>query len=85
MMLRDRLLTMIALARQGNSLEELNDMQLEVDDILRDTLNCYEDGAIEEGDLSAFGLAFEHFHHAVADRRTVLAGSMPDQSRLRAL
>jgi ABC-type nitrate/sulfonate/bicarbonate transport system substrate-binding protein len=75
MMLRERLLAMIAQAREGNSLEELKDMQLEVDDILRDTLNCYDDGAIDEGDLSAFGLAFEQFHHAVADRRAMLGSS----------
>ncbi len=75
LMLRERLLTMIAQAREGNSLDELKNMQLEVDDILRDTLNCYDDGAIEEGDLSAFGLAFEQFHHAVADRRAMLGSS----------
>ena len=85
MMLRERVLTMIAQAREGNSLEELKDMQLEVDDILRDTLNCYEDGAIDEGDLSAFGLAFEQFHHAVADRRAMLADQASDGSRLRAI
>jgi TRAP transporter TAXI family solute receptor len=85
MMLRERVLTMIAQARDGNSLEELKDMQVEVDDILRDTLNCYEDGAIDEGDLSAFGLAFEQFHHAVADRRAMLSDSALDDPRLRAI
>lgn len=85
MMLRDRVLTMIAQAREGNSLEELKEMQVEVDDILRDTLNCYEDGAIEEGDLAAFGLAFEQFHHAIAERRAAIADPAFDQSRLRAI
>ena len=37
--------------------------------MLRETLECYEDGAIEEGDLAAIGLALEQFHNAVADRR----------------
>jgi hypothetical protein len=32
-------------------------------------LNSYDDGAIEEGDLSAFSLALEQFHHAVADKK----------------
>ena len=47
-------------------------MQHEVDGILREILHSYDDGAIEEGDLSAFSLVFEQFHHAVADRHVVL-------------
>ena len=48
-------------------------MQGEADGVLREALDCYDDGAIEEGDLSVIGLALEQFHHAVADRRVVLA------------
>jgi TRAP transporter TAXI family solute receptor len=81
--LRDRVLALIALARHGNSADELHDMQREVDNILRETLNSYDDGAIEEGDLSAFGLAFEQFHHAVVDRRAVLDNMTSDLMRLR--
>jgi hypothetical protein len=51
-------------------------MQAEADDILRDTLHCFEHGAIEEGALTAFHIALEQFHNAVADRRALLA-SMP--------
>ena len=74
--LRERLLEMIARARRSNSLEELEQMQTEADDILRDTLHCFEHGAIEEGALTAFNIALEQFHHAVADRRALL-NSMP--------
>ncbi len=70
--LRERALALIADARRSQSLEELERMQREVDALLRDTLECFDDGAIEEGDLSAFGLVLEQFHHAVADRRIVL-------------
>jgi TRAP transporter TAXI family solute receptor len=70
--LRDRLLEMIALARKSDSTEELDHLQAEADDILRDTLQCFEHGAIEEGALIAFNIALEQFHNAVADRRTVL-------------
>jgi TRAP transporter TAXI family solute receptor len=73
-MLRDRLLDMIGQARQADTVEELDKMQAEVDDILRDTLDCFEDGAIEEGALSAFGLALEQFHQAVAYRKSRLGG-----------
>ena len=47
-------------------------MQAEADDVLRDTLHCFEHGAIEEGALTAFNIALDHFHRAVADRRAVL-------------
>ena len=47
--LRERLLDMIAAARRSDSTEELDQMQTEADDILRDTLHCFEHGAIEEG------------------------------------
>jgi hypothetical protein len=51
-------------------------MQTEADDILRETLQCFEHGAIEEGALTAFNIAIEQFHNAVADRKALLM-SMP--------
>ena len=74
--LRERLLDMIAAARRSDSTEELDQMQTEADDILRDTLHCFEHGAIEEGALTAFNIALEQFHNAVADRKALLM-SMP--------
>ena len=70
--LRERLLEMIALARRSDALEELDQMQAEADNILRDTLHCFEHGAIEEGALTSFNIALEQFHHAVADRKALL-------------
>ncbi|HXB79083.1 MAG TPA: TAXI family TRAP transporter solute-binding subunit [Bradyrhizobium sp.] len=70
--LRERLLEMIASARRSDSLEELDQMQSEADGILRDTLHCFEHGAIEEGALTSFNIALEQFHHAVADRKALL-------------
>lgn len=75
--LRERLLDMIAAARRSDNVEELDKMQTEADDILRDTLTCFEDGAIEEGTLTAFNIALEQFHNAVADRKAVLADTPP--------
>jgi TRAP transporter TAXI family solute receptor len=74
--LRERLLEMLARARRSDSTEELDQMQAEADEILRDTLHCFEDGAIQEGALTAFNIALEQFHRAVADRRALLV-SMP--------
>ena len=67
---RDHLLDLISKVRQAETPEELAEMQGAADGMLRETLDCYDDGAIEEGDLSVIGLALEQFHHAVADRRS---------------
>ncbi len=72
---RDKLLAHIAQVRKTDSLEELDALQEEADEFLRETLECYDDGAIDEGDLSAYGLVLEQFHHAIADRRAVISGS----------
>jgi hypothetical protein len=64
---------MIAVARKSESTEELDRMQSEADDILRNTLRCYESGAIEVGALTAFNIALEQFHNAVYDRKMLLA------------
>jgi TRAP transporter TAXI family solute receptor len=74
--LRGRLLDMLGAARHSDSIEELDQMQTEADGILRDTLHCFEHGAIEEGALTAFNIALEQFHNAVADRKALLM-SMP--------
>jgi TRAP transporter TAXI family solute receptor len=74
--LRERLLEMLAAARHSDSIEELDRMQAEADEILRGTLYGYENGAIEEGALTAFNIALEQFHNAVADRKALLI-SMP--------
>ena len=71
--LRERMLDMITAARRSDSTEELDQMQTEADEILRDTLQCFDHGAIEEGALSAFNIALDQFHNAVADRRATLA------------
>lgn len=73
---RDRLLDMLAAARHSDSMEELDQMQAEADNILRDALACYEHGTIEEGTLTAFNIALEQFHNAVTDRKLLLI-SMP--------
>jgi TRAP transporter TAXI family solute receptor len=74
--LRDRLLDMISAARKSETAEELDQMQAEADDILRDTLHCFDHGAIEEAALTAFNIALEQFHTAVADRKALLV-SLP--------
>jgi TRAP transporter TAXI family solute receptor len=81
---RDRLVAAIAEVRKIEAVEELDALQSQADDILRETLDCYDDGAIEESDLAAYGLVLGQFHHAVADRRATLGSGAAGLSRKRA-
>jgi len=79
--LRERLLEMIAIARGSDSVTELDDLQVEADGILRETLNCFEHGAIEEGTLTAFNIALEQFHNAVTDRKFLMMNTPQNPPR----
>ena len=81
---REKVLAMISRVRETDSPEQLLTMQREVDAVLRETLEAFDDGAIEEEDLSAFDLVLEQFHYAVADRRATMGVSAPDLPRMRA-
>jgi TRAP transporter TAXI family solute receptor len=81
---RNRILELIAKARVAESPEELLAMEREVDGILRETLDGYDDGAIEEEDLSAFDLVLAQFHYADADRRVTIGASPSEMPRMRA-
>jgi TRAP transporter TAXI family solute receptor len=81
---RDELLDLISKVRKAETPEELAEMQNTADGILRHALDCYDDGAVEDGDLSVIGLALEQFHHAVTDRRVVLNAGEAGMPRMRA-
>jgi hypothetical protein len=81
---RDDLLDLIGKVRKAETPEELAEMQGTADRLLREALDCYDDGAIEEGDLSVIRLALEQFHHAITDRRAVIGTGGVDLPRMRA-
>jgi TRAP transporter TAXI family solute receptor len=81
---RSKLLDTIAKVSQAETLDELTAMRGDVNDLIRETLDCYKDGAIEPGDLSALSLILEQFHLAVLERMFALNGAAPDYPRLRA-
>jgi len=81
---RERLVEAIARVRKSDSIEELTALQDEADGILRETLDCYDDGAIDESDLAAYHLVLEQFHHAVVDRRAAITGTSTGLPRMRA-
>jgi TRAP transporter TAXI family solute receptor len=82
---RDNLLAIISKVRLAETADQLATMQNEVDHVLRETLDCYDDQAIEEGDLAAISLVLDQFNHAVADRRVVIGVADPEPARMRAL
>jgi TRAP transporter TAXI family solute receptor len=81
---REKLVAAIAQVRKIDALDELDALQREADDILRETLDCFDDGAIEDSDLTAFSLVLDQFHHAVADRRAAITESPVNIPRARA-
>ncbi|SDT34923.1 TAXI family TRAP transporter solute-binding subunit [Bradyrhizobium canariense] len=80
---REKLLAAIGLVRQINSIEELDALQCEADEFVRETLECYDDGAIEQGDLAAYSLVLDQFHNAVVDRRAALGATAANLPRMR--
>ena len=81
---REKLLAAISLVRQVDSIEQLDTMQCEADEFLRETLECYDDGAIEQADLAAYSLVLNQFHNAVVDRRSVIGATAGNVPRIRA-
>jgi TRAP transporter TAXI family solute receptor len=79
--LREKLLEMIATVRRCDAIEDLDRLQSEADDILRDTLNGFEHGAIEAAALTSFNIVLEQFHRAVADRKALLVNAPQNLQR----
>ena len=69
---RKRILALVTKVRTAESDTALIAMQREVYAIIGETLDCYDDGAIEEEELAAFGLVLELFNHAIVERRAAL-------------
>ena len=80
---RDQLLELISRVRTAETPDELAEMQRAADGMLREALDCYDAGTIEDSDLSVIGLALEQFHHAIADRRIVLGSGEAGKARMR--
>lgn len=71
---RNRILAVVTEVRDAGSEQDLLASQREVDAIIAETLKCYDEGAIEQEDMTSFGLVLELFDHAVAERRATLQG-----------
>lgn len=69
---RKRILAMVSSARTAGSNQELLVLQGEADAIIGETLECYDDGAIEQDELAALGLVLGLLSNAIAERRAAL-------------
>src|SRR4029079_19540726 len=67
-----RLIQLVRKARTVSSVEELDNLQDEADNILSEILQATERGPLEEGGLAAFTLAIQQARLAIAEQRTVL-------------
>lgn len=66
--LRDRVLDLTAKIRDAAPHQDVVQIEKEIDYIVRETLDKYEEGAIDEGALTALGMAIEQFRSAAAKR-----------------
>jgi TRAP-type uncharacterized transport system substrate-binding protein len=78
---RNRIVEATSEVRGAASEEELLALQREVDGIIAETVQCYDEGAIEEEELAVLGLVLELFDHAVAERRGALQSGPLEQPR----
>lgn len=65
--LRDRVLDLAAKIRDSAD-EDMVQIENEIDHIVRETLDKYDHGVLEEGALTALGIAIEQFRSAAANR-----------------
>lgn len=64
---RNKIMSLASKVRTAELGQEVLAMQREVDSLAAETLKCYDEGAIDEQELAAFGLALELFNHAVVE------------------
>lgn len=69
---RTRMLDKIGQLSGVQSLDQVHALRQEADDLLHETLQCYDDGAIDAGDLAAFSLILGQFNAALTERRLEL-------------
>jgi hypothetical protein len=78
---RDKLLGAMTRVREASSESGLTALQTEIDAVLRETLDCYDDGAVDEGGLMALSLVLDRLHGAIVDRRAELAAHTDNSAR----
>src|SRR5215216_3137489 len=75
----DRLIELMREARSTSSIEALERLQAEIDDILQTTIVEVENNKLDQAALQAFSLALDQTRGAIVERRAIL-GAVPAQS-----
>lgn len=76
--MRDRLVDMISAARVCDSIDELDAMQKQADQILKDSLTGFADGvAVDDSALAVFTVALDQLHNAIVARKAWLKEHEP--------
>ncbi len=76
----DHLVEVMTTARKAATIEELDRLRTDADDVLRKTIVQAERNDLDEQALMAFSLALDQTQMAISDRRATLTGQMPDQA-----
>ena len=83
--LREKISFLITRGREAQTTQMLSDLNDEVDGLMDETLDCYNDGVLDEEDLSILGLMIQRFYHVSAIRQRSLDTSANNENRLRAI
>ena len=83
--LREKISLLITRGREAQTTQMLSDLNDEVDGLMDETLDCYNDGVLDEEDLSILGLMIQRFYHVSAIRQRSLDTSANNENRLRAI
>jgi TRAP transporter TAXI family solute receptor len=82
--IRDKISALIMRCREAQSTQMLSDLSDEVESLIDETLDCYNDDLIDEEDLSIVNLMVQRFYHVSAIRQRWL-DTNANESRLRAI
>lgn len=83
--LSDKITSVTEKARRAGSSREIALLEAEVDELLAEALNYYNEDWLEEQDLSILTLLFQRFHHVASAQRSTLAASPDSESHLKAV
>lgn len=83
--LREKFASLATRCREAQTTQMLSDLNDEADALMNETLDCYNDGLIDEEDLSILGLMIQRFYNVSAYRQRWLDTNGNNESRLRVI
>lgn len=83
--LGERIIAITERARRAGAPRELALLEGEIDDLITETVTCYNDDLLEEQDLSVLDLLLQRFYHIDAVQRASFVAGADGEARLRAI